>query len=246
MIFNGCDADLTSRDWSPELAWRFALMSQQAYRDYPLQPDGLRQFWEADGCERITRGSQSMLVIWDRSDVVLAFEGSNPTRDDWAANRDTSIGHMGQYRVHQGFLSEYLKVTTGLTELLNDQQIGPNRRLHTTGHSQGGAIAEIAACQRSVRCCYTFGTPKTFADRSNHPALRPWYHWHSNDVVPHLPLGSRFAHRAQLCYVLQNAGAIPGPGFWRLLWLKAWSYRPGDTVMDHGIDTYVEALTCQV
>lgn len=256
MMFDGCETDLTSRDWSQELAWRFALMSQQAYRDYPLQSDGLRQFWNADGCERITRGSQSVLVIWDRSDLVLAFEGSNPSADDWRANADTTVGQMGPYFVHHGFCREYLKTASPLTELLNDRRLWPGRRLHVTGHSQGGAIAEIAACQRSATTCYTFGTPKTFSRRrqpehlypnpaNQHPCRSAWYHWHSNDIVPHLPLRRRFQHRAKLCYVRQSKGAIPQPVFWQLLWLKAWSYRPGDTVKDHSISTYVEALTCQ-
>lgn len=243
MIFAHCIDDLHRSDWSQPLAWIFAQLSEMAYRDCWLTTDQIAQRFEADGCERITAGSQSMLVLWDATDVVLAFEGSNPTRDDWRANADTSVTSLGDYSVHRGFKLEYLKVTAALTLLLNERQLWPGRRLHVTGHSQGGAISEIAACQRAVHTCYTFGTPKTFASTGGHPCQRAWYHWHSNDVVPHLPLGRKFDHRAPLCYVRQDKGAIPEPGFWRLCWLKAWSYRPGDTIKDHSARSYVEALT---
>lgn len=242
MIFDGCQSDLQSIEWSQDLAWRFAQMSVQAYRSCLMLPKELASYWRADGCERLTNGSQSMLVIWDERDVVLAFEGSNPTAEDWMANADRSVGQMGQYRVHRGFLCEYLKLTQLLTEFLNDQNLYPGKRLHTTGHSQGGAIANIAACQRWTHCCYTFGTPKTFKGHGVHPAVTPWYHWHSNDGVPHLPIFRGFKHRARLCYVRQKKGAIPEPSFWKLAWLKLTSYSLGDTFSDHAARSYAEAL----
>lgn len=242
MIFEGCQSELQSLDWSQSLAWRFAQMSVQAYRDCPLSPEEICKYWRADGCERITNGSQSVLVIWDADDVVMAFEGSRPTWDDWIANADRSVGVMGQYQVHAGFLSEYKKVARPLSDLIDERKLFPGRRLHATGHSQGGSIAEIAACQRNVHCCYTFGTPKTFKGPGIHPALSDWYHWHSNDGVPHLPIFRGFKQRARLCYVRQKKGGIPTPKFWQLLWMKIRSYSFGDTAKDHSAESYAEAL----
>jgi pimeloyl-ACP methyl ester carboxylesterase len=242
VIFEGCQSDLHGDDWSQALAWRFAQMSVQAYRSCLMLPKEIAAYWRADGCERITHGSQSMLVLWDQQDVVMAFEGSNPTAEDWIANADRSTGQMGQYRVHNGFLREYLKLARPLTELVEDNHLR-DRRIHVTGHSQGGAIANIAACQRTVRQCYTFGTPKTFKDRRPHPAISgAWYHWHSNDGVPHLPVFRGFQHLSRLCYVRQKKGAIVEPSFWHLAWLKFTSYSLGDTFSDHAAQSYAEAL----
>lgn len=242
MIFEHCESDVTCRDWSQPLAWLFAQLSEMAYRDCLLPEHLIAERFEADGCERITVGSQSMLVLWDETDLVFAFEGSNATAADWFANADHDISKLGSYWLHHGFKSEYLKLTQPLTEFLNEHDLWPGRRLHVTGHSQGGAIAEIAACQRYATTCYTFGTPRAFYRHGHHPCGNAWYHWRSNDAVPHLPLLGGFKHRAKLCYVRQNKGALPQPSLWRLIWLKLASYSFGDTIGDHSVHSYVEAL----
>lgn len=247
MIFEGCERDLELTDWSPRLAWRFAAMSAQAYRSCPVDNASLQWFWRADFCTRITNGSQSALILADDRDVVVAFEGSRRDADDWAANRDTvpeRIATACQY-VHRGFLTEYEKVSASLeSEWFRSMIRG--RRLHTCGHSQGGAVAEVAACHMRTSSCYTYGTPRVFCrSLEPHPATAAWYHWHSNDVVPHLPIGRRFTHKARLCYVHQRKGGVPEPSLWRLVLLKILSYYPGDTVNDHGIAAYAEALACE-
>lgn len=246
MIFADCQKHLHFSFWSRDLAWRFAEMSAQAYRYSSLSVDDIRRRWDAHGAHRITCGSQSVLVIWDSDDVVIAFEGSNPTADDWVANADTDSVEVNRgVFAHQGFVGEYQKVADALDDLLKSNKVKASvKRRHVCGHSQGGSIAEIASIKLSPLTVYTYGTPKTFRRSGAVTAWSSWYHWRSNDGVPHLPISGGLHHGSKLCYVRQRAGGggIPEPSFWQLAFLKLRSYRLFDTFNDHDIRGYVESL----
>lgn len=246
MIFADCQKDLLLNFWSRDLAWRMAEMSAQAYRDCRLTVDDIRRRWDAHGTHRITRGSQSVLVIWDSDDVVIAFEGSNATRSDWLANVNTDVEFFAGQMVHAGFLGEFRKVKADLQSLLGSPKVQASvKRRHLTGHSQGGSVAEIAGLSVRPMNIYTFGTPKSFDEPGEgSEAYAHWWHWRSNDGVPHLPISGDLHHRGKLCYVRQKpgGGGIPEPSFWQLAFLKLRSYRLFDTLNDHDIQGYVESL----
>merc|ERR1711871_359868 len=66
---------------------------------------------------------------------------------------------LGKMEVHQGFLSAFESLSTEINELLDD--LSPNIRLIVTGHSMGGALAQIAAAYYSHMSpvLVTFGSP---------------------------------------------------------------------------------------
>ena len=138
--------------------------------------------------------------------IVVAFRGTQPNRPmDWFVDfRATSgpwahnVGH-----VHDGFYSA-LRNVWGVT--LASGEILPRRLLNRadktiwiTGHSLGGALAELCAAQAMfvskipVQGVYTFGQPrvgnKDFADALNAELGSGIFRFvNDRDIVPRVPL----------------------------------------------------------
>jgi len=91
---------------------------------------------------------------------VVLFGGSNDAKD-WGLNADCDhvpFRHMGD--VHEGFLRALDKILPQLLE-----EIGPFTSVAFGGHSQGGAIATLAAAEfwsrgYNIPWVYTFGSPR--------------------------------------------------------------------------------------
>ena len=137
--------------------------------------------------------------------VVIAFQGtitefkrdghfSLPTLMDWIKNFDVKQVETNESqlpgKVHSGFLSElnliYSKVESSIPR-------NPDKPIVLTGHSQGGAIAVLAAKRleqsgHEVKEVYTFGAPRPanqeFVASLNTPVFRVEY---GSDLVPHVP-----------------------------------------------------------
>src|SRR5262245_52692614 len=105
--------------------------------------------------------------------IIVAFRGTEPKQiRDWLSDVNvfqTTWGH-GVGKVHKGF-QEALQAAWG--HLLKGKEILPRRLLERgprtvwiTGHSLGGALAELCAAQASVihevpvQGLYTFGQPR--------------------------------------------------------------------------------------
>src|SRR5437879_4377708 len=144
-------------------------------------------------------------VAQNATSMVVAFRGTDPAKPiDWMidlnAFRETST--FPGAKVHAGF-DEALGSVWGRT--LNGKQILPqrlldrgNRTVWITGHSLGGALAEMAAARANlagipVEGVYTFGQPRlgdeVFA-RSMQVALgsRVFRFINNVDIVPRVPL----------------------------------------------------------
>ena len=148
----------------------------------------------------------SYAAILEYSDVVvIAFQGtitefkrdgefSLPTLKDWIVNfmvkQVESAESTLPGKVHSGFLKQlnmiYKKVENSLPE-------NTDKPIVLTGHSQGGAVAVLAAKRLEqkglpVREVYTFGAPRPgnqeFVANVNTPVFRIEF---GNDLVPHVP-----------------------------------------------------------
>jgi triacylglycerol lipase len=145
--------------------------------------------------------------------IIVAFRGTQPNRPmDWFVDlRATSDPWDHQAgRVHSGFYSA-LRAVWGVT-LVNGEVL-PKRLVNRgsktiwiTGHSLGGALAELCAAQAMfvsripVQGVYTFGQPrvgnKDFATAVNEQLGSGTYRFvNDRDIVPRVPLFSMgFCH----------------------------------------------------
>jgi triacylglycerol lipase len=103
--------------------------------------------------------------------IVLAFRGTRSV-SNWETNLHTWLIHPGHtdahLRVHQGFYNAFEKLSDGakgirqkITEIEN--ATAGRIPIYITGHSLGGALAQIAAAvlgSDQIAACYTFGSPR--------------------------------------------------------------------------------------
>jgi triacylglycerol lipase len=145
--------------------------------------------------------------------IVVSFRGTQPNRPmDWFADfrATTDPWDHNAGKVHSGFYSALRKVW-GVT--LANGEILPRRLVNRgsktiwiTGHSLGGALAELCAAQAlfvsniPVQGVYTFGQPrvgtKDFADAVNRKLGSGIFRFvNDRDIVPRVPLFSMgFCH----------------------------------------------------
>jgi hypothetical protein len=137
-------------------------------------------------------GTQAYLAVSDQMSV-LAFRGTQDRRD-WAVNLDSSLVPLhqtvGSVHVHRGFLEAFQKVEADIRADL-DGAIPKDKGLYITGHSLGGALAQIAsaAFERDIlAACYTFGSPRVGQRRFDAEVKCPHYRLvNARDVVPSVP-----------------------------------------------------------
>ena len=197
-------------------------------------------------------GAQAYLFENDR-DRVLACRGTEP--NEWNdikadANALTDLAETVG-RVHRGFKREVDDIWPHIEPLLT----APDERdLWFTGHSLGGAMAQLAAgrCElahipATPDAVFTFGSPRT-GDRRYVASHRvPHIRWvNNNDIVATVPpTWLRYHHRGNRIYISSN-GTIHDrfakrdrvKDQWRGFWL-ALKRRKVDHFSDHAIAAYV-------
>ena len=139
---------------------------------------------------------------------IVALRGSDDDRD-WGANLDRRLiftQYDGDVKIHSGFGYMASKVYLQVRDALDK-----NKTVYLTGHSMGGALAQIISHDLLtdgflIWGCVTFGAPRVgnrkFAECLNMehtPKIRVVL---KNDVVPHLPsMFGGYKHAGQLYYL---------------------------------------------
>lgn len=189
-----------------------AEVSALAYWDKEMVEKQLR-VWQYELITEITDEKTETNAYLAEKDqyIVLSFRGTSSLKDfitdvdirktspDWA-NGD----------IHRGFARALDSVWPGIKEQLgrSGQQ---EKKLWVTGHSLGGALAQLAALRLTksgyrVQAVYTFGTPrignKAFvADYDRRVGKRTFPHINRNDLVTRVPsawLGYRTSAKNQV------------------------------------------------
>ena len=193
--------------------------------------------------------------------VVMAFRGTKDLRN-WLTDLDCHLVEDGGLRVHAGFCEAWKSVAEDVVKTIETLQPGANqlfmKRLFITGHSLGGALAQLAAFDLAVKYgrsalagVYTFGQPRVgdpgFARAYNNLiGDRTFRVVHDVDIVPHVPwlLGTRRHTEREIYYDGAGICHERAPRLWRveMQLLATWhglAQRRAVNLDDHHIDTYL-------
>ncbi len=162
--------------------------------------------------------------------ILVAFRGTQPNqRIDWLSDFEASHESWGHPvgKVHKGFY-EGLRAVWG--HPINGKQVLPqrlldrgNRTVWITGHSLGGALAEVCAaeayfaCHVPVESVYTFGQPRLGDEafsRLVNAALgdRIFRLINNRDIVPRVPFfGMGFRHYGRELFFDEHRNQTDAP-----------------------------------
>lgn len=179
--------------------------------EYKLAQGGfrLRATYDVDG------STQAFLATSEQF-AVLAFRGTE-SKVDWGVNLDANLTAIDpadeRIKVHHGFLAAFRSVEQQIRRDL-DLHVPPNRGLYITGHSLGGALAQIASAALSrdnLAACYTFGSPRVGGFGFDRRVKCPHYRVVNDaDLVPAVPplLWRGFLHSGDV-RTLFTPGQLP-------------------------------------
>ena len=125
--------------------------------------------------------------------AVLAFRGTS-SLGDWVTNLHAELvpleGAPAQVMVHAGFLSAFECCRAEIKAAVN-KYVPPDLGLYITGHSLGGALAQIASAaleRDNLAACYTFGSPRVGTSDFDRQVKCPHYRVvNRSDLVPGVP-----------------------------------------------------------
>lgn len=199
-------------------------------------------------------------ISTSKSGIFISFRGSESSslekiRKDWLET-DLRINVLeiasteGPIQFHNGFWTAVDDVIDELVDYLKKQKKPPGKDIYVTGHSLGGALAQIAAFRLfqlgfDIHSVVTFASPKTANYR-----LKYWYQkkgiklyeWgNNNDPFPQLPVTGKnlmndrmslYKHAGTLIIVKTNGKISLGGRF---------NYIPDITFGAHSMAGYVNA-----
>ena len=167
-------------------------------------------------------------VARDQNILLIAFRGTQPSElTDWITDAKAVPETWGYPagHVHKGFYEALRAVwpLNGEATLPQWLMNRGNRAVWITGHSLGGALAEVCAAEAAfvahlpVDGVYTFGQPRVGTEgfaQAVQPALgaRIFRYVHDRDIVPRVPLfGMGFRHYGSLVTLLANKPPAVAP-----------------------------------
>lgn len=132
--------------------------------------------------------------------IVLAFRGTQ-SLINWKTNLNARLIHPDatdrNLKVHEGFYSAFIMLTDGaqgIQDRMRQVKTTTNGSIpiYITGHSLGGALAQIASAvlgDDQVAACYTFGSPRVGNIYFDLWVKPPSYRLvNYADIVPQVPL----------------------------------------------------------
>jgi len=195
--------------------------------------------------------------------VALSFRGTSSTKNLDTDFRVTLIHPDNtdqQLRVHEGFYRAFVKLNEG--KLGIEDKMGAIKQatngavpIYITGHSLGGALAQIAAAvlgSDQVGACYTYGSP-----RVGNSYFDLWVKVPSHrvlnyaDIVPQVPLPIVYRHSGDPRYMPDHATPSPyrfEPNLlergWQMIRGLIQLIRAGSIlgIQDHAIAAYCDKL----
>jgi lipase (class 3) len=136
---------------------------------------------------------QAFLAVNPGEFAVLAFRGT-ANLADWGINLNASrrpLPGFAGVSVHTGFWDAFAAMAGPIKAAVDQHTSSPQLGLYITGHSLGGALAQIASAvleRDNLAACYTFGSPRVATLAFDHAVKCPHYRGVDNwDLVPGVP-----------------------------------------------------------
>jgi hypothetical protein len=199
--------------------------------------------------------------------IAIAFRGTTSAAN-WNTNLHASMVHPDRtdrnLRVHEGFFAAFKDLSEGALGLEACLQLATargdvRRPIYVTGHSLGGALAQIATAvlgSDEFAACYTFGSPKVGNAYFDLWVKPPSYRVIDYaDIVPQVPLAIPllypYRHSGDPRYLPDRPEGSPyryEPRFWVrfgqmiigvVQFLRSWQILG---IEDHAIDIYAAKL----
>jgi triacylglycerol lipase len=150
--------------------------------------------------------------------AVLSFRGTQ-SKANWHTNFQAALVHPedtdANLRVHEGFYDAFEGLAKdGLKEKISAILQPLDRKpVYITGHSLGGALAQIATAVFSsdkIAACYTFGSPRVGNSYFDLWVKPPSYRVINHaDLVPQVPLPLIYRHSGDPRYLPARVGISP-------------------------------------
>jgi hypothetical protein len=151
-----------SKKTETQVAELMATISKATYE--PASDDDLKRLPMLKNAQKILAKQDSILALLmnQGDEMIIAFRGSDNT-SNWVNNLDflqTSIDQEG-FKLHKGFYESYLSIKD---QIISNLQTKKPKSIRLTGHSLGGALAQITAyfltkSGYKISSVYTFGAP---------------------------------------------------------------------------------------
>ena len=189
-----------------------AEMARLAYGDFAtvLRPALARVDFALVGDPFDRNGTQAFLAAGPDY-AVLAFRGSDDVRA-WAVNLSVRpVSWVGRGKVHEGFAGALQAVWPKIEAAVSALDLP----LMITGHSQGGALAALAAARCPGAELLTFGCPKVGDGEFCASVGKATRYVNNLDIVCRLPLGilpllDVYEHVGDLRFI-EEAGNVGAP-----------------------------------
>jgi hypothetical protein len=196
--------------YADRTAYLMAVMSELAYLPFengvtaaPGQPRPEKKGGRGQ-LDRRLGPDFKLVAVFNRDDTqaylavsadfaVLAFRGTSSVKD-WITNLHANLvplkGAPADVLVHEGFLKAFTCCRDEIKTAV-DRFVPPDLGLYITGHSLGGALAQIASAaleRDNLAACYTYGSPRVGTSDFDRQVKCPHYRLiNRSDLVPGVP-----------------------------------------------------------
>ena len=257
-----------SKGFDIQNAFACALASKVAYQSPELIGHQIGEEWKVPNVLPFHHSNVRGFIAASDHFTIVSFLGSERDYETWQENIDASLmeGPFGQGdRVHRGFntgiTNEIKNIESKINSLANK-----NAPVLLTGHSLGGAIANLTAAyffikNRPVHSVYTFGAPrvgcKNFKNTYNKfDCGRSFRIVNRHDIVSRIPPRMlRYKHVGELHYLNSEGEIHAGVDSWKRLllyldpsgkdpkeYMKEIARRFPGAIEDHSMDNYLKKI----
>jgi hypothetical protein len=191
--------------------------------------------------------------------AYVTFRGTSSFKDILADLKISSEKYKGCIYVHEGFYDQFLSIREDIEEYLEINQCNYDS-ICFSGHSLGGALAQIAALyfaehfdEKNYVSCITFGSPrvgnKCFADYFCKYVKEHYRVVNSMDIVTAIPIRRLWRHVIPNTIEFSKTASdvvkktVEKDTVWyKRLWqaIKVFNFK--EPKKDHSIVTYIETI----